>query len=239
MTILYVFPHPDDESFGPGPVIAKQRREGHEVHLLTLTKGGATAQRHRLGLSVEAMGNVREQEMRHAARALDLSSLVVRAFPDGGLKYRDPIEVEAAIEARIRSVRPDVLVTYAVHGISGHPDHLVCHAAVKRVFCHLRQTEPALAPRRLALFTLVESEMGGAQPHLKGSPPADIGARVPFTEDDRRAGEAALACYETYREVVELHRPLDLVASGVAFELFGEQVDEPLDDLFARLPAQG
>ena len=49
MRILYIYPHPDDESFGPAGVMAKQRREGHEVHLLTLTRGGATRQRHRYG----------------------------------------------------------------------------------------------------------------------------------------------------------------------------------------------
>src|SRR5688572_9818604 len=92
MTVLYVFPHPDDESFGPGPAIAKQRREGHAVHLLTLTRGGATKQRHRLGLSVEEMGEVREKELRCVADLLDLSSMVVLDMPDGGLKYRDPRE---------------------------------------------------------------------------------------------------------------------------------------------------
>ena len=45
MTILYVYPHPDDESFGPAGVMHKQRRDGHAVHLLTLTRGGATKQR--------------------------------------------------------------------------------------------------------------------------------------------------------------------------------------------------
>ncbi|MEM8600085.1 MAG: PIG-L family deacetylase, partial [Bacteroidota bacterium] len=38
MTLLYVFPHPDDESFCPGPAMARQAREGHAVHLLTLTR---------------------------------------------------------------------------------------------------------------------------------------------------------------------------------------------------------
>ena len=39
MRILYVFPHPDDESFGPARAMATQRRQGHEVYLLTLTGG--------------------------------------------------------------------------------------------------------------------------------------------------------------------------------------------------------
>jgi LmbE family N-acetylglucosaminyl deacetylase len=38
MKILYVFPHPDDESFGPAPAIAAQIRNANKVYLLTLTK---------------------------------------------------------------------------------------------------------------------------------------------------------------------------------------------------------
>jgi N-acetylglucosamine malate deacetylase 2 len=235
LTILYIFPHPDDESFGPAPAIARQRREGHAVHLLTLTRGGATRERHALGLTVKEMGELRRREMDCVARELDLSSLSVLDLPDGGMKHLDPLEIEEVIEREIRSVRPQVLITYAVHGISGHPDHLVCHAAVKRVFCQMRRSDDSAAPARLALFTLVDGEMEGAQPHLKGSPPEHIGARVGFTPDDRARGEAALDCYETYRAVIERHRPLDQVAGGVAFELFGEEVNEPLDDLFSGL----
>ncbi len=59
MRILYVFPHPDDESFGPARAIAAQTRAGHAVSLLTLTRGGATRERFKLGLSVEEMVAVR------------------------------------------------------------------------------------------------------------------------------------------------------------------------------------
>lgn len=52
MRVLYIFPHPDDESFGPAPVIRQQIEKGHEVFLLTLRKGRATKVRHKLGLSV-------------------------------------------------------------------------------------------------------------------------------------------------------------------------------------------
>jgi hypothetical protein len=53
MRILYVFPHPDDEAFGPSRAIAAQRRQGHEVFLLTLTRGEATKFRHHFGWSLE------------------------------------------------------------------------------------------------------------------------------------------------------------------------------------------
>ncbi len=56
MRILYIFPHPDDESFGPGPVIKQQLEQGNEVYLLTLKRGGATKVRHKLGLTVEQWG---------------------------------------------------------------------------------------------------------------------------------------------------------------------------------------
>src|SRR5690606_22538431 len=236
-SVLYVFPHPDDESFGPGPAIARQRREGHAVHLLTLTKGGATKQRHRLGLSVEEMGAVREREMRCVAGVLDLSSMVVLDLPDGGLKVRDPREIERVIEARIEAVRPDVLVTYAVHGISGHPDHLVCHAVVKRLFCCLQDERPDIAPRRLALFSLADWPDDGERPVALNRPrPEDIGVLETFTEDDLAKGYAALDCYETYRETIEQHRPLSQMQRGVPFELFGEGVAEPLPSLFEQLP---
>jgi len=75
MKILYIYPHPDDESFGPGHVMHYQVRQGHEVYLLTLTKGGATRQRHKYGYSIAEMGEVRYQEMIKVAKALRLTGI--------------------------------------------------------------------------------------------------------------------------------------------------------------------
>ncbi len=234
MRILYVFPHPDDESFGPGPVIHRQAREGHRVALLTLTRGGATRQRERLGLSVEEMGRVRAEELRAAAEVLGVEKLEVLDFPDGGLKWEDPLELEAAVRKRVERFRPDVLVTYAVHGISGHPDHLVGHAAVKRVFCELRR-EGEEAPRRLALFTLV-AEQVAEDLDLGTSEEDEVGCVVEVGAQDMAAGRRALERYETYREVIERHRPLEHVGRRVRFELFGERPNPTLEDLTAALP---
>ena len=59
MRVLYIFPHPDDESFGPSRAIAAQRRQGHEVFLLTLTRGEATKVRHQFWLEPGADGRAR------------------------------------------------------------------------------------------------------------------------------------------------------------------------------------
>jgi len=37
--LLLAFPHPDDESFGPGGTIAKYAREGVDVHYVCATRG--------------------------------------------------------------------------------------------------------------------------------------------------------------------------------------------------------
>ena len=238
MTLLYVFPHPDDESFGPAPAIAKQTREGHRVKVLTLTKGGATKVRHDLDLSVKAMGEVREKETACAAEALGAESTVLD-FPDGGLADLDPRDLEHVVEREIKAVAPDVVVTYAHHGNSGHPDHAVTHAVVKRAYCAACDEMAGRSPRRLAFFTLVEGRIADAPVDLQGVPEEKVGAVVTFSDADRQRAEDALACYETYAEVVEAHEPLRQVADGVAFALFQETHDALLASLTDDLRDEG
>lgn len=235
--ILYVFPHPDDESFGPAPAIAQQRRQGDEVYLLTLTRGEATSQRERLGYSKERMGQVRYDEMQDVAEALDLTQMWVLDYPDGGLEEVAPKELAGTVREYVQRVRPDVVVTYAEHGISGHADHVVTHRIVRGVF---EDMTAETYPRRLALFTLPPPEQDDAHrpEHLKHSPLEAIDVVVVPEPEDMERGHAALACYVTYRSVIEEHRPLDTVRGGVCFELFDEHFDPPLDDLADRLPGR-
>jgi LmbE family N-acetylglucosaminyl deacetylase len=234
-TLLYVFPHPDDESFGPAPALACQRREGHEVHLLTLTRGEATSQRERLGLSKEEMGRIRTEEMENVARELGLSSLSILDLPDGELASMDPRRLVSIIEEHVKQTEPDVMVTYPVHGISGHPDHLVSHAVVKHLACALRASGSAF-PRRLAFFALPESGTASRPDHLQTSPDEAVDCVQGFSEADMERAKAALYCYETYLPVIEEHRPLDTIGDGVAFECFGERHRPRLTDLTANLP---
>ncbi len=236
MRVLYIFPHPDDESFGPAPAMSKQRRDGHEVFLLTLTKGGATRQRHKYDFSVEEMGKVRHQEMQDVARALDLSGMTVLDLPDSGLKKMDPWEIEEVIRKEIMRLEPHVIVTYAVHGISGFHDHLVSHAVVKRVFVELKGTVPNL--QRLALFTISEEDASSGHFHLSGSKPEEIGCLVEVEDVDLARAIGALDCYVTFQETIEKTGIKDKPGHQVRFELFQEEQQPPLEDLFADLGAE-
>jgi N-acetylglucosamine malate deacetylase 2 len=238
MKYLYVFPHPDDESFGPAAGMHQQLRQGHEVHLLTLTKGGATQQRNRLGLSIEEMGEVRYQEMLAVQQTLGLSSMTVLDLPDSGLKRMDPREIEAVVRYQIERLRPDIVVSYPVHGISGFHDHLVMHAVIKRLYLQMRD-EGAGYLKRLAFFTVPDGggpaiESTGFR--FKQSQPEEIACILRLEEADINAMKRALACYDTYQETIEQSGVVDLIGDRLHFELWGETHEKVLNDLADALP---
>ncbi len=236
MSILYIFPHPDDESFGPAPLMARQRRQGHQVYLLTLTRGGATKQRLRLGYSVEEMGVIRYREMQEVEQVLDLSGMTVLDLPDSGLKEMDPRRIEDVVRHHLKELVPDVVVTYPVHGISGFHDHLVTHAVVKRVFVEMRET--GIGPRRLAFFTLTEEQAArNPEVHLNGSTADEIDCICRVDESDIQTGQSALDCYRTYQQTIRRTGIRDLLDPELHFELFDESHHPPLDDLFDSLPS--
>ena len=234
MKILYIFPHPDDESFGPAHAMSKQRRDGHDVYLLTLTKGGATKQRHKYGYSIEEMGVVRYKEMLDVEKVLNLSGMKVLDLPDSGLKFMDPREIEKVVEDEIHKLKPDVIVTYAVHGISGFHDHLIIHGIVKRVFVEMN--EKYGYPKRLAFFTITEEE-AAKQTHFKisGSKPEEIACIVEVEQVDIDNCLKALDCYVTFQETIKATNIQQHITSKVVFEIFGETHDQKLKDLFEGL----
>lgn len=234
MKILYVFPHPDDESFGPAPAIAAQRRKGDEVYLLTLTKGEATKERFRLGVDKEEMGEIRYNEMQCVEKVLDLSGMRVLNLPDSGIKEMDPAEIEQVIRDQVEKIKPDVLVTYAIHGVSGFEDHLVNHAVVKSVYCDMVR-DGHTYPRRLAFYTHYSEDESSGKFTLKSSKLEDIDCWIEATDDDYQKFLDALDCYETYQQVIQDSNVKGEVGTRVPFEIFQEDFDPPLSDLGEQL----
>ncbi|GGG06786.1 PIG-L deacetylase family protein [Pontibacter amylolyticus] len=233
MRILYIFPHPDDDSFGPAPVMWQQLQQGHQVYLLTLTRGGATKVRIELGLSVEAMGDVRYKEMLAVERVLGLTGMTVLDMPDGKLAEMDPREIEKVVETHIRQIEPQVIVSYPVHGVSGFHDHLVMHAVVKRVYLELKDSGADYL-KRLAFLTLpnkTEQPLQSGKFLLKHSAPALIDCVVKLRPEDVEIMKKALSCYDTYQSVIQQANVVESVGDTVYFEIYQEDHSPPLANL--------
>ena len=230
MKILYIFSHPDDESFGPAHAISKQQRQGHEVYLLTLTRGGATRQRLKFGYSIKKMGEVRCQEMQCVARVLKLKELKVMDFPDSGLKEMDPRILEKAVAGEMVRIKPDIVITDAVHGISGFHDHLVTHAVVKHAFVDLKDSMDF--PKRLAYHTITEENAKKfTHFHLNGSKPDEIDCIFRVDHIDEENNQKALDCYVSYRETIDNSGIRELERKEAVFEIYAENHTPAMGDL--------
>jgi LmbE family N-acetylglucosaminyl deacetylase len=233
MRILYAFPHPDDEAYGPSRAMAAQRRSGHDVFLLTLTRGEATSVRQKFGWTLDEMGAARYREMLDVAKVLDLAGMKVLNFPDGKLKELDPWSIESAVREEILRVRPHVVVTFPVHGLSGFHDHIITHTTVTRTYLEMRGPErPWL--QRLAYFTLVTAPESFPW-HVNVTKPEEIDCAFEVTDAEMRKYHEALDCYVTYAEVIARTNIHEYFREDVYFEIFREDHKPPLSDLCAGL----
>jgi LmbE family N-acetylglucosaminyl deacetylase len=233
MRILYVFPHPDDESFGPARAMSAQQRQGHEVYLLTLTRGEATSVRHKLGFSLEEMGAARHREMQDVKATLELADMQVLDLPDGQLKELDPWSVEEVIREEMLRIKPHVVVTFPVHGISGFHDHIVTHFAVTRVYLELRGLEHAWL-QRLAFFTVIVAPANFPW-HVNVTKPEEIDCTFDASDADMERFHKALDCYVTYADIIAATKIHEVFGTDVHFEICREDHKPPLRDLFDGL----
>ncbi len=125
LRLLAVFPHPDDETLGLGGTLAKYSAEGVKTYLVCATRGERgwfDSQGPDPGL--EAVGRIREAELRCAAEQLGLQEVSFLDYIDGDVDQATPHEIIACIVTYIRRIKPHVIVTFSPDGAYGHPDHI-------------------------------------------------------------------------------------------------------------------
>lgn len=125
LKLLCILAHPDDESLGTGGIVAKYAAEGVETALVTATRG----QRGWFGApdenpGLDALGRIREEELRAATARLGVRQLDILDYIDGELDQAAPDEIIAQLTAIVRRERPQVVVTFGPDGAYGHPDHI-------------------------------------------------------------------------------------------------------------------
>ena len=145
-TLLAIFAHPDDETFGPGGTLARYAAAGVAVHLLCATRGEAgESDVSDLG-KCEDLACRREQELRCAAGILGLTEVHLLGYRDSGmpgspanrhpraLVQANPHVVAEQVAGLMCLLRPQVVLTFDPFGGYGHPDHIAMHRATVAAF---------------------------------------------------------------------------------------------------------
>ena len=146
MKILVIAPHPDDEVLGCGGTIVKYAKQGHEVYLCIVTEAY-------LPDWSEEFIKQRPKEINQAAKLLGIKKTYLLGFPTVKLDVIPQKELNQAILAVIREVKPRIV--YLPHGGDINKDHrLVFEAglvalrpsnktAVKKILCYETLSETA------------------------------------------------------------------------------------------------
>jgi LmbE family N-acetylglucosaminyl deacetylase len=178
-TLMAVFAHPDDESFGIGGTLARYGADPDvRVVLVCATRGEAGEISDPHLATPERLGEVRERELRCACQKLGVDALYFLDYRDSGmagtpenqhpqaLAQADLDQAVGKIVGHIRRERPDVLVTFDENGGYGHPDHIAIHYHAREAFSaaadparYPEQIEAGLAPHqaRKLYFTAIPS----------------------------------------------------------------------------------
>jgi LmbE family N-acetylglucosaminyl deacetylase len=147
-SVLAIGAHPDDVEIGAAGTLIAHRRLGHEVSILTLSRGarGGT-------------GHTRADESRRAAEIIG-ATLYHEDLTDTCIAEGDP--TIGVISRVVESVRPTVIYTHSPHDV--HQDHRNAHRAalvavrqVGRVYCF--QSPSATVDFRPTRFVAIDGQL--------------------------------------------------------------------------------
>ena len=144
--MLVVLAHPDDETFGMGGTLAHYAQLGVEVHLVCATRGEAGTVDPALLEGYNSIAELREHELRCAAKKLGLTGVYFLGHRDSGVagsvdnRHPDALmnqpldKVAEQVLSWIQKLQPQVVVTFDPIGGNRHPDHMAAHHAAERAF---------------------------------------------------------------------------------------------------------
>ena len=130
--LLGVFAHPDDEVFCAGGTLARWAAAGHELMVVSATRGEAGQIQDGSAATRRTLGAVRERELREACARLGVQRAACLDYHDGALPEVDEESLARDVAACINEFRPDVVITFGPDGGTGHPDHIAISAATTR-----------------------------------------------------------------------------------------------------------
>lgn len=118
--ILLIFPHPDDEVLTSGGLIKSLTQANKRVTVHILTKGEKGQEG---AIFNPELKEIRTREVNQVAKILGIQKLILDDFGDGELPNKKQL-IDKRVREVIKSEKPDLIITYDLSGLYGHPDHI-------------------------------------------------------------------------------------------------------------------
>ncbi len=225
-TAIVFTPHPDDESYAFGGLIALLADAGWRISVEVAT-AGEQGERHDTGTAdARTLGIERLGELAHACAILGAESPHCWGLPDGSL--RETADQSDRIVTIIRQRTPDLVLSLGSDGAYGHPDHIALYGWLTTALESLGSEAPptlfAAFPPGLFLpqWQLCVSMMG--------DPPSPSASQIgtshfDYTIDITQAATrklAAIAAHRTQLPNADPTRlfPLDIIPALLAVEYY-------------------
>lgn len=127
--LLVIFPHADDEAMSMGGLLSQLSTKGVEVYWLVLTKGEKGNEN---ATHDEKLKEIRVNEAKNASEIYGVKELIQQDFPDNGVDEHQA-ELTNEIKKVMQDVKPDLVLTYDLAGLYGHPDHIVVSEVITKL----------------------------------------------------------------------------------------------------------
>lgn len=131
-SILLITAHPDDEAFLAGGLAYVNTRRGGTTSLICATHGEQGTSHLNRPVTPTQLKTIRRRELINCCHLKGIWNILLLHYPDGRLKQH-LADFRKRVEAFIKTLRPDVLVTFGPDGITGHEDHITCWRVGRRV----------------------------------------------------------------------------------------------------------
>ena len=132
--LLCVTAHPDDGCFGFGGALMLAAEAGFETSVVCFTDGQAATNRG-ASTSPEELGRMRRAEFAASCSILAVTHYELLDYQDGQLEFADFSETAAKLVERIRSYRPQIVLTFGSDGgMNTHADHTMVSAFTTAAF---------------------------------------------------------------------------------------------------------
>jgi LmbE family N-acetylglucosaminyl deacetylase len=123
-TLLFIFAHPDDESFSGAGTAMKAVAAGARIVLVTATLG----ERGKTGdppvCAPEEIAACRQRELHDAARIIGFEEVHLLGYRDQELADAATEEIRGKLVAILRDEQPAIVFTFDPDGFNRHPDHV-------------------------------------------------------------------------------------------------------------------